>query len=46
MVFSRAFLSFSKEQEIAKRFLNFQNNNKNLSKVFLIVEKDDNILIN
>ena len=46
IVFSRAFLSFSKEKEVAERFLKFKNNNKNLSKVLFIVEKDDNIGFN
>ena len=44
IIFSKAFLSFSKEEEIAKDFLNEnENKNKNLSKVFFILEKDDNI---
>ena len=44
IVFSRAFLSFSKKIEVAKEFLNKnENKNKNLSKALLILEKDDNI---
>ena len=42
IVFSRAFLSFSKEKKIAENFLN-NNNNKNMCKVLFILEKDDNI---
>jgi len=43
IVFSKSFLSFSKEREIAESFLNYENKNKNLSKVLYILEKDDNI---
>ena len=43
IAFSKSFLSFSKEKEIAERFLKSINENKNLSKVLFIVEKDDNL---
>ena len=43
IVFSKSFLSFSKEKEIAQRFLKSINENKNISKVLFIVEKDDNL---
>ena len=43
IVFSRSFLSFSKEKKIAECFLGGQNNNKNLAKVLYIVEHDNNI---
>ena len=43
IVFSKSFLSFSKEKEIAECYLKNKNNNKNLSKVLYILEKDDNI---
>ena len=43
IVFSKSFLSFSKEREIAEGFLSYENKNKNLSKVLYILEKDDNI---
>jgi len=43
IVFSRAFLSFSKEKNIAEGFLNDKINNDKLSKVLFILEKDDNI---
>ena len=42
IVFSRAFLSFSKEIKIAENFLD-NNNNKDMCKVLFILEKDDNI---
>ena len=41
IVFSRAFLSFSKIKSVAESFLSFQNNNAKLSKVLYILEKDD-----
>jgi len=41
IVFSKSFLSFSKEKGIAEKYL--KNENKNLSKVLYILEKDDNI---
>ena len=43
IVFSRAFLSFSKIKSIAESFLSFLNDNTNLSKVLYILEKDDDI---
>ena len=43
IVFSKTFLSFSKEEKIAQRFLYKQRNNKELTKVLFILEKDDNI---
>ena len=43
IVFSKSFLSFSKEKEIAESYLENKNNNKNLSKVLYILEKDDNV---
>ena len=42
IVFSRSFLSFSKDKSIAEYFLKFKNENKNLSKVLFVVIKDDN----
>ena len=41
IVFSRAFMSFSKEEKIAKRFLKDVNIKKNLCKVLYILEKGD-----
>jgi len=43
IVFSKLFLSFTKDKNIADYFLSFENNNKNLSKVLFVLEKDDNI---
>ena len=43
IVFSKSFLSFLKEKIIALRFLNQFHEDKNLSKVLFILEKDDNI---
>ena len=45
IVFSRSFLSFSKELEVAKKYVddNVNDNPNLLSKVLLILEKDDNI---
>ena len=43
IVFSRAFLSFSKEKKIAENFLKNNNNNKDLCKVLFILDKDENI---
>jgi len=40
-VFSKSFLSFSKEKRIALNFLNSINCNNNLSKVLFILDKDD-----
>ena len=43
IVFSKSFLSFTKDKKKANNYLNFNNKNKNLSKVLFILEKDDNI---
>ena len=43
IVFSKSFLSFSKDKNIATQFLKDENKNKNISKVLFILEKDDNI---
>ena len=44
IVFSKSFLSFSKDKNIAKYFLEKDKNvNNNLSKVLFILEKDDNL---
>ena len=43
IVFSRAFLSFSKDKNISENFLNQSKINQNMSKVLFILEKDDNI---
>ena len=43
IVFSKSFLSFSKDKNIAEQFLQGENKNKNISKVLFILEKDDNI---
>ena len=43
IVFSKSFLSFSKEKEVAEVFLNDENENKDLNKVLFILEKDDSI---
>ena len=43
IVFSKSFLSFSKDKRIAEGFLNNTNDDENLSKVLYITEKDDNI---
>ena len=43
IVFSKSFLSFSKEKEIAENYLNNENKNKKLLKVLYILEKNDNI---
>ena len=42
IVFSRTFLSFSKNKEIANQFFEEENKDKNLSKVILILERNDN----
>ena len=46
IVFSRSFLSFSKDKKVAEKFLKNKNNNLNLSKVLFVLEKDDNIGFN
>jgi hypothetical protein len=43
IVFSKSFLSFSKDKDIAKKFLKKKNTNEKLSKVFLKVQKDNDI---
>ena len=44
IVFSKSFLSFSKNENIAKYFLDKDESvNKNLSKVLFILEKDENL---
>ena len=43
IVFSRSFLSFSKEKKLAEKFLNNSNNNKDLSKVLYVLENDNNL---
>ena len=42
IVFSKSFLSFSKSDEVAKKFLNKGSINTNLSKVLFILKKNDN----
>ena len=46
IVFCRTFLSFSKDKNKAEFFLGLKNENKNLSKVFYTIEKDDTIGFN
>ena len=43
IVFSKSFLSFSKDRGIAEGYLKYENKNKNLSKVLYIIEKDDRL---
>ena len=43
LVFSKSFLSFSKERRIAENFLNFGTIDSNLRRVLYILEKDENI---
>ena len=43
IVFSRSFLSFSKEKKLAEKFLNNSNNNKDLSKVLYVLENDNTL---
>ena len=43
IVFSKSFLSFSKEKHIAENFLSKKNEDKNLCKVLFILEKNSNI---
>ena len=43
IVYSRSFLSFSKEKGIAENFLTYYNINNNLPKVLYILENDDSI---
>ena len=46
IIFSKLFLSFTKEESIVYHFLNQQNEDKKLSKVLFILEKDDNLEYN
>ena len=41
IVFSKSFLSFTKDKTIAENYLNIKNDNENLSKVLYIIEKDE-----
>ena len=43
IVFSRSFLSFSKEKKIAEGFLDDENKNNKLYKVLYVLENDDNM---
>ena len=43
IVFSKTFLSFTKDIKIAEKFLKNQENNNELNKVLFILEKDNNI---
>ena len=43
IVFSKSFLSFSKDKDIAEKNLNNEDAHENLSKVLYIIEKDDKI---
>ena len=43
IIFSKCFLSFSKDSDAANKFLRKQNNNNDLFKVIFILEKDDNL---
>ena len=42
IVFSKSFLSFSKDKSVADKFLKPKNKDINLSKVLFVLEKDDN----
>ena len=46
IVFSKSFLSFSKDKTVANKFLSSDNDNINLCKVLFVLEKDDNIEYN
>ena len=46
ILYSRTFLKFLKEKEMAENFLNYENKDKNLSKILFILEKDDNMEYN
>ena len=46
IVFSKSFLSFSKDKTVANDFLSHDNDNINLCKVLFVLEKDDNIEYN
>ena len=43
IAFSRSFLSFQKDRQVAEKFLKFGKANKNLLNVLFILEKDDNM---
>ena len=43
IVFSKSFLSFTKDEKIAERFLNYDIEDEKFSKVLFILEKDDNL---
>ena len=43
IVFSKSFLSFSKEPKIAKKFLDHEESNENMQKILFILEKDENL---
>ena len=43
IVFSRTFLSFSKDRNIAQKFIESKNTDNNLSKVLFILEKNNNL---
>ena len=43
IVFSKSFLSFTKDEDTAKYYMNRRNKNKNLLKVLYTIEKDDNL---
>ena len=43
IAFSKSFLSFSKEREVAEQYLNKKSKNKKLLKVLYILERDDNM---
>ena len=46
IVFSKVFLSFSKDRSVAEKFINNENINNNLSKVLFILEKNHNLGFN
>ena len=46
IVFSKSFLSFTKDKKIAENYLNIKNKENNLSKVLFVLEKDTNIEYN
>ena len=43
IVFSKSFLSFTKDEKVAEKYINKINDDKNLSKVLYIIEKDDKL---
>ena len=46
ILFSKSFLSFTKDKNISDCILSLENKNENLSKVLLILDKEDNINLN